>query len=376
MHKSLLIFLFLSAFSLNLAAGTFIESIKLDHVSFDYHTLLKKVSRHRWYPGQYLSLGESHLHPSTSRPVLLQLAKTFLEDTPLSSRFCSKNIQDFLNSFSGREIQRLADNISIFYTNSPSQTDFWGCAREEFDLTLTYSGFFHQHPFARPFPDDFQPTPVITDPKNSILAQMPAGKGLFVSLMEMDFLEMTTSRAILKMKIRDVDTFRTKVTQLGEKIESLHSKMETLLNGSTEWRTKMGMILEQDHFENRSVLPKNTFILLTDLKARFKRKPLKLLHDLSNLSDSALEKYLDFMASERAFFTTSLQEPAEDGTMYPTGYGTYPLQFPGGSEFLDLVHANKKSILLVSSPDSKELRCLTKYGDQTVELDCEDIFKN
>ena len=82
------------------------------------------------------------------------------------------------------------------------------------------------------------------------------------------------------------------------------------------------------------------------------------------------------MAEEKSWFTTSLQEPSEDGTMYPTGYGTYPFQFPGGSQFLDLVDGtNKKSILLVGSPKAQKLRCLTKNGDQTFELDCEDIFK-
>lgn len=372
MVVSLFFFLFVT---LGANAITFLEAIDLGHHSMDYEQLLQKTKRHRWHRGNFLSLGESHLHPSTSRPVLLNLAKNFLEDTPLKKHFCSENIQGFLQGFEGREIQRLSDDINIFYNNNPSTTDFWGCAKQNSQLTLVYSGFFHQHPFARNFPGDFAPTPVITKPRNTIIAQMPYGPGLFVSLMEMDHLEMTTSKALLAEKNTDVKTFRDRVVKLTQKVQSLRDNMTTILKGSTPYRTKLGMVLERDHFAKKDVLPFGTYILLTELEGRKQNKPLKLLNDMIALSDQTLQKFLTFMNEERSFFTTALTEPNEDGSMYQTGYGTYPVRFPGGSQFLDLIDKNnKKSILLVSSPKKDSLRCLTKNDDQTIELDCEKIF--
>lgn len=372
MVVSLFFFLFITS---GANAITFLEAIDLGHHSMDYEQLVQKAKRHRWYRGNFLSLGESHLHPSTSRPVLLNLAKNFLEDTPLKKHFCSENIQGFLQGFEGREIQRLSDDINIFYNNDPSTTDFWGCAKQNSQLTLVYSGFFHQHPFARNFPGDFAPTPVITKPHNTIIAQMPYGRGLFVSLMELDHLEMTTSKALLAEKNTDVKTFRDRVVKLTQKVQSLRDNMTTILEGSTPYRTKLGMVLERDHFAKKDVLPFGTYILLTELEGRKQNKPLKLLNDMISLSDQSLQKFLTFMNEERSFFTTALTEPNEDGSMYQTGYGTYPLRFPGGSQFLDLIDKNnKKSILLVSSPKKDGLRCLTKNDGQTIELDCEKIF--
>jgi hypothetical protein len=372
MVVSLFFFLFITS---GANAITFLEAIDLGHHSMDYEQLVQKAKRHRWYRGNFLSLGESHLHPSTSRPVLLNLAKNFLEDTPLKKHFCSENIQGFLQGFEGREIQRLSDDINIFYNNDPSTTDFWGCAKQNSQLTLVYSGFFHQHPFARNFPGDFAPTPVITKPHNTIIAQMPYGRGLFVSLMEMDHLEMTTSKALLAEKNTDVKTFRDRVVKLTQKVQSLRDNMTTILEGSTPYRTKLGMVLERDHFAKKDVLPFGTYILLTELEGRKQNKPLKLLNDMIALPDQTLQKFLTFMNEERSFFTTALTEPNEDGSMYQTGYGTYPVRFPGGSQFLDLIDKNnKKSILLVSSPKKDSLRCLTKNDDQTIELDCEKIF--
>jgi len=370
---SLFLFVFITS---SVSAETFLEAIQLDHHSMDYEQLVLKAKRHRWYRENYLSLGESHLHPSTSRPVLLNLAKNFLEDTPLKKHFCTENIQAFLQGFEGREIQRLSDDINIFYNNNPSTTDFWGCARQNPELTLVYSGFFHQHPFARNFPGDFTPTPVITKPHNTIIAQMPQHRGLFVTLMEMDHLELTTSKALLAEKNTDINVFRQRVVKLTQKIQSLRDRMNIILKGQTTHRTKMGMVLDKGHFANKTVLPYRTYILLTDLEGRKNDKPLKLLNDMISLNDTALSKFLTFINEERSFYTANLMEPNEDGSMHQTGYGTYPVQFPGGSQFLDLIDkTNKKSILLVSSPKKDKLRCLTKNDDQTIELDCEQIFQ-
>jgi hypothetical protein len=192
--------------------------------------------------------------------------------------------------------------------------------------------------------------------------------------MELDHLEMTTSNYILKLKIRDVSKFRNIVGEMTSKIKNIRMNMKTILFKDTPWRSKSGLILEQKNFSNSNVLPTNTYIVLTDINSRLQSSPIKLLNDLSHLSDSALSKYLNFIAEERSFFTQAFSEPATDGSYAPTGYGTYGVSFPGGSSFLDLLHKNKKSILLVSSPLESKLKCFTKVRNISTEIDCLRIF--
>lgn len=354
---------------------TFLEAIQEENHFYDFEQIMDKVGDHRWHKGHYLSLGESHLHKKTSRPVLLKFAYKFLKDTPFKKKFCTENIPDFLTSYPGREMQRLSQEVTVFGGNSPYLTNFKTCSQTKSDLILTYSGFFHQHPFARYFPLDFAQTPVLTKPGNNIMEQMPNKKGLFITLMELDHLELTTSQAMIKKKIRDPQKFKDEVLKLSEKVSVLRSKMRPLWFRSSSWRTKEALILDQIHFQNIKVLPHNTFILLTDLSSRKILPPLKLLQDLVALPENVLSKFLDFIAEERSFITSSLQEPDDQGQYHPTGYGTYSLRFPGGSTFLDLIDSvNKKSILLVSSPKAKELKCYTQSEGQTIELNCHELF--
>ena len=117
--------------------------------------------------------------------------------------------------------------------------------------------------------------------------------------MELDHLEMTTSKALLDEKTTDIKVFRDRAVKLTQKIQDLRDEMTIVLSGTTPFRTKLGMVLERDHFAKKDVLPYGTYILLTELDGRKNDKPLKLLNDLIALSDKSLQKYLEFMNEER-----------------------------------------------------------------------------
>ncbi|MBT7609964.1 MAG: hypothetical protein HN576_09420 [Bacteriovoracaceae bacterium] len=374
MKRKLLINIFFILLTPTLFANSFIGDISLSQNSISFNQLKLNVVNHSLFPGNYLSLGESHLYPITSRAVLGNLGKTFLKANRLHKKFCSEKISSFLNSNAGLEMKRLAHVIDIYEGNSPYRTNFKKCDSGKIELALTYSGFFHQHPFARPFPHDFKPLPVITDPINNIRHQLKDLNGMFITLMELDYLELTTSTYILNLKIKDMKRFKKIVSYYILKFSLLRQRMETIERGTTLWRIKKGVILEQNHFTKSNVLPKNSYIILTDLKSRFKNRPLKMLSDLVKLSDEVLQQYLIFMAEERMFLNQSFTEPADDGTVATMGYGTYNLQFPGGSTFLELIHSSRKSILVVSSPHSESISCYTKNNGEVIILDCNTLF--
>ena len=109
--------------------------------------------------GHLISLGESHLHPNSARAVSQIFIDTYLEDQQ-DFKFCAEKIDDFLNHPTGLRLQQEASKVDIYTENSPTQTDFRKCKTKDFDKYFTYSGFFHQLPFARPFPLELSLIPI------------------------------------------------------------------------------------------------------------------------------------------------------------------------------------------------------------------------
>jgi hypothetical protein len=111
-------FIVILFWSQSLYSTSFIQDINLKHKSISFNSLLKKVSEHNLFLKNYLSLGESHLHPSTSRPVLLNIAKHFLENTNFHKKLCAENISSFLNTGPGIEMKRLSHLVDIYEGNN------------------------------------------------------------------------------------------------------------------------------------------------------------------------------------------------------------------------------------------------------------------
>src|SRR5690606_16896213 len=98
----------------------------------------------------------------------------------------------------GKWIMSKAQKNLIFKGNGPARTDFQNCNWSADSNAITYSGFFHQYPFARPWPNDFPPTPVTREEGNNIRAQLSPRKGMFITQMEMSFLESRAASSLLK----------------------------------------------------------------------------------------------------------------------------------------------------------------------------------
>ena len=134
-------------------ASTFVESINENFEAISFEELEKRVERHAKRGQSYLSLGESHLEPSTTREIHFRLMQAFLEHSSRAPIVCSESIRSFLTEYAPK-IQKSVREIKILKGNGPSTTNFRDC-EEGKSPVLAYSGYFHQFPFARNFSHEF-----------------------------------------------------------------------------------------------------------------------------------------------------------------------------------------------------------------------------
>lgn len=359
------------SFSLCVRASYFIEALNFEkQLEFDH--VLQTLSRVAAKEKHLVSLGESHLHPVTARAVQEIFVKEYLSSAG-DFRFCSEEIKDFLEHPAGEALKLSATSIDISSGNSPYKTDFRDCRTRKDKGYFAYSGFFHQLPFARPFPLEFAPTPVITADGENIRDQLGERNALFIIQMELEYIEMVTQARLLRFPPKTTDAFLSKVAALKEKVKAAKMSFKTILPSSIEAREKVGALLGSQGFE---VLPLEAVLLVTDLKYRRSLTELPLLTRIAELDRASLESLLRYLRKSPAYVTGAIQEPNENGELFETGYGTVPWRFPANSNFLEVRVVTGENVLLTAAPTSRHLTCIAykKLGPSVV--DCREYLKN
>ncbi len=181
-------------------AQSFLGAIKTDFHTISFEELKTEVAEFAQNKKTYLSLGESHIETGTATKINYELLKTFAKNSSDKIVFCSETLSHFLGPY-GDLVRGLSRSYKVYENNGPYKTDFAECY-EGNDNYVVYSGFFHQYPFARKFPKEFAPVPVITQKGNNILAQMKNAKGLFVTQMEMEYMEFSALKALLASDLK------------------------------------------------------------------------------------------------------------------------------------------------------------------------------
>jgi hypothetical protein len=360
--------------SLSVEAQSLLTSIDLAIPPKGLHEIIREIKLHAHNDESFLSLGESHLQAITSRPLNTMLANQYLDSLDDEAVLCSENIQSFLTSKDGQELQTRVVKTKIMKANSPSQTDFKNCI-DNAKYYLTYSGFFHQFPFARSFPLEFVQTPVITQDNNTIMEQMSKNTGMFISQIELDFLQMTASTAFLRRNDLNHFNFNNYLRNLNHKIELLKKSMKKLLDQGVPSKNKFGIFLSQDQIQTPGLkMPKNSYLLLTELESRLNSNHyFSLLSKLSLLKPSLLKRFLHQIQNGKFYFTKDLSEPIEDGSYASTGYGTLPRTFKGKSEFLE-IKTSDKHYVIIAEPGQENLSCYLQQADHYEEADCENLI--
>lgn len=319
-----------------------------------------------------VSLGESHLHPKTARAVSKLFVENYLKEKR-DFKFCAEKIDEFLEHPAGKRLEQEAAVVEIYTNNSPNQTDFRKCRENDFDQYFTYSGFFHQLPFARPFPLEFTPSRVITDDGENIRDQMRIKNSFFLIQIEMEYIELVTQSHFLKEVPSDIRNFKLKVESLKKQIEKIKNSQTTILNGTSEFDEKVGAFFSRDSL---STLSKDSFFLVTDLSYRKTRKSLPLLSNLLTLSDQALVKLIEKLTKDPVYVTAGIQEPDENGNLYQTGYGTIPWLFPANSTFMELRIVPGENVVLTADPLANQLTCIAYKKLNVSKVDCDEYLSD
>ncbi len=347
----------LLSFSTGASEQFFVESLPVERAK-TLEEVLREIDHVASKKQHLVSLGESHLHPYTAHALANILIERYVA-TADEFRFCSEQIGYFLAHPAAQALQGNARETFIGQRNSPSYTDFRDCRKRAIDGYFTYSGFFHQLPFARAFPLEFAPTAVITRDGENIRDQLKENNALFIVQIELEFIEQVTQARVLRNPPETVEQFRSQVSQLKAAIRSVKSAQEVVVGAALKEREKNGVFVPHS----------GAYLLVTDLAYRQEFIPLPLLNSLANLSDESLNFLLKKLASSPAYVTSAIQEPDENGQLYQTGYGTVPWLFPANSTFLETRIVPGENLLMSAAPGQELPTCIAykSLGPSIVE---------
>jgi hypothetical protein len=341
-------FLILLTMSTSAFANPFLLHISR-HPTINYKQLEEKIIHH----DGYLSLGESHLEPTTSRAFLHKLAKLYLEDRS-NVKFCTEKIMSFLDTPLGQDLQQSTQTTLITQRNSPYTTDFKDCLDRKHDDFLVYSGFFHQYPFAKNFQAEFGRTAVQSSDINNIVYQMQPVRSLMVTLIEMPYLLYTSQLWMLR------NLSQSKISETYKKLMSFYEVFSR--NAQLQSGKQMQIYqMRDDHYLALSVLPDQ----VEKEKFHFIRKLLEMPQDFIDLFLHSFKN--------KAGFAGYLME-SKDGQYAPMGYGTLPIRFPAFTTLGQInVEGHEGSWIVTSFLKEDRLRCYHKTRTYFKQRPCEEM---
>ncbi|MBY0516518.1 MAG: hypothetical protein K2P81_06395 [Bacteriovoracaceae bacterium] len=367
MKKTLLLLSFLAA-PLAMANGqvSFLESL-LASKTTPREAVMQNISLWGQVQGNYLSLGESHLEDQTATQVNFEFAKLYIDQVRNSFTFCAEKIGHFLEAEQGQWIMSKAEESLIFLGNGPGRTDFQKCIWKSNSNALTYSGFFHQYPFARPWPLDFPVTPVVIDEGNNIKDQLSPRRGMFVTQMEMSYLEGRATTSLLASLTHSASALRARVEVLVETVREVISQQVKLVDG-TPYTSKYGAFYSSEAFTELIPMPKEAWFVLTNRGYRLEREPFSFLQKILALPILVQEKFISRVMNEKSYFYSFNFGPSEAGIGMRTSFAG--LDLDGESELLQF----KNGDTMVLEPGQSDMACYQTVNAAPVKVDCQILF--
>lgn len=348
----------LVAISFNaLASDTFLSSIKADFNPIKYSQLKEMVKTHAQSKG-YLSLGESHLQSQTAIKVNYDLMNTYIGETEKRKTvFCTETLDHFLKPY-GEEIQENVKKYKVFEKNSPYVTDFKNCKdKKKINNYVTYSGFFHQYQFGKPFASEFQATPVIANKGNNILAQMKGLDGLFVTQMELEYMEYSATRAILKMGLTNPKVLREKANHLEKIVKVLTNNMEEVIRMDDLYTSKKAVVINSKDFDVDLLGNDKSYFVMTNLSYRTNDDSLKALRALVREDDETIAKFLNKLTKSKTYIVSVFLGPLAGGELGTITYPNVDRKFKGQSLLMH-IRNSVDDYLMVMEPDAQEFVCV------------------
>jgi hypothetical protein len=361
--------------------GSFLRAINPSVKAVGLSEIQQKIQTHALLKDAYLSLGESHGEDETTHPVQKFFLDAYIDPvSPEPIKLCSESIGSFLESAEGKWLQRNVHLTEIYTGNGPSQTDFTKCGTDTYSRYITYSGFFHQTPFARPFPEVFAPTPVVTEDGNNIRDEMGDRKGFFISQIEFPVLELFETNRVFTKFAKNAKSFEAEARALIAQGDSLRTRLAPILPDSSAYTSKKGIFLDQSFFKSSrlEVLPQDAYLLITDLEFRKARPSFYFLSRILTWSADDRKLLEAFLSKWKAYYAQADFAPARDGTPATMTFGLLPQKYRGEAAELTLIHG-KNLLFFTMSADDSEMTCIaTKSGSEpnATPAPCSDVLRS
>jgi hypothetical protein len=344
---------------------SFLNEIRDDFKTQTLEQLKSTIETHLTTKHHYLSLGETHLEGDTSPLVLDQLINLNRNFFPYTTKFCFETPtaltakKEVFNKWT-----QFFNQLDPRLKNSPSFTDFATCSDRRFGTHVIHSGLFHQSSFAKFFPLEFTPTPVMTESGNNILEQMPRGQGLFVSLAEMTFFEQFETQALLKQKLSLAEW-----TEAAKKLVLRAQQLQSTMQPLSPLQKKVGTVISSDQLEilKNFLGPTPYFWLITQLPDKAQEPFYFIQHFTQTLNAKTQTHLLDLLNNPLTRWAFgqlhfSNERNAQGDLILSTqapGFDQY--FFPGDSSFLQIKLPNNKGNLLVATTRTlPQVRCFFK----------------
>lgn len=347
-------------FSLSAFSQTFLESVKPNFEPISYSDLKTKIIEHAEIKDGFLSVGESHLEQESVNAINFDLIKTYAEEKNGKAVFCAESIGHFLKPFE-EQIKSMTSKYKIYYNNGPTNTDFRKC-RQKRKSHILYSGFFHQYRFAKSFPAEFTRLPVVVQEDNNILYQMNPSQGIFVTNMEMEYMEFTAMRAIL-ISSKNADELRTRATDLAVKASLINDSMELLYETGNPFTAKYGVVVSGDAFD-ADLNGENNYFLLTNLSYRRDGELAKAINAIASWSTEGIEKLIYELKNSKNRVSSVFLGPTASGDMGRITYPGVEQTFEGGSFYIH-TKSERGNVLRVIERTSEQFKCFDMDNEGT-----------
>lgn len=351
----------------------FFEQVNATIPAMTFEGLLLEIQTHGQRSRAYLSTGESHLEAESTFPIYSRIFAAF-DAKRFPTRFCSEDISSSLDNPVFQSLASDATAVDIRQKNSPAFTDFATCASGRETRHVVHSGFYHQYPFARYFPEVFPQTRVITQSGNNIFEQMPRRhSGMLVSLVDYVYIEYLETLRVLKLALDDSAALTQAQATLFPAGDAIRARMELVSNDPDPVLKKRGILLDRRHFASvsRDVLPERGYLFLTDLEYRKNWPSFSFLKHLLGLSASAREKVLNLIRADRKKFWLGWSDLTARRDQEWWTMTVRDLDFDGELTFLSLLDGGSE-ILLTFEPRLNSFRCFRGLRTGALaEMECE-----
>lgn len=357
--------LLISLLTFNILANNFISDIDLNKDQISVSELKSLVIDHTRKRKSYLSLGESHLQADTVLPLIFEYADLFAQN---KNRFdlCAEDIPHTVKFAGFKNIQKIASKTIISAGNNPHKTDFKECNARKNRSKIYYSGFFHQFPFARAYPQEFTQVPVVTEKGNNIWKQN-SNDGLFIMMMEMVHLESTASHEVF-FNVYDPEELLRKYQALNIRIDALKSSMRPINEESSIFKKKWGYIASSKQLGAiaQKYSPEKAYFIITELDYRKRTNDLHFLKKFVDMPYDFQNKIISISPQSKYLVGTYQTAGKKSDLNGSTGYGTLPYRFELGTSFFQF-KVNGQNLLMISEPANSDFRYFNMKNQQEVD---------